>query len=111
MWSHQTTYNNNNWLHLTICIVVRNIDNIFDNTGGENIYSQSGGQWQDAYTPVKRQETPKKEDKNILQKFKDELSGVDFTNVLLKAFTHTDPKIEKIQLSHQSFLRFWDLRA
>ena len=50
--------------------------NVFDVAGGGNIYSQSGGQWQHAYAPVKQQEATKKEDKNILQKFKDELSGV-----------------------------------
>jgi hypothetical protein len=37
-------------------------------------------------------------------------AGVDFTNILLPAFTLTDPKTAKIQSSRQSFLHFWNLR-
>lgn len=43
---------------------------------GGSIYSPTSGQWQDAYNPVKRAETPKKEETNILEKFKSDLSGV-----------------------------------
>jgi len=38
-------------------------------------------------------------------------AGVDFTNILLGAFTLADPKSAKIQSSRQSFLGFWDLHG
>ena len=44
--------------------------------GGSIYSSTSGGQWQDAYAPVKRVETPQKEETNILEKLKSDLSGV-----------------------------------
>ncbi len=37
--------------------------------------------------------------------------GVNFINVLQAGFTSADPKSSKRQLSCQSFLCFWDLRA
>jgi len=37
------------------------------------------------------------------------ISGVNFINILLAAFTHADPKSEKRQSNCQPLLRFWDL--